>query len=125
MYFESTGKPGIDRNPTHWRDARVWLIGALFVLGAALILIVPLFTGGLIALNAGDVAREDVRATRSLSFTSNSLTEQARAEAESAVPIQYDPLDLRVPRQQVVRARGVIDYLRAVRADPIASRADK
>ncbi len=125
MYFEPTGKPGIDRNPTRWRDARVWLIGALFVLGAALILIVPLFTGGLIALNAGDVAREDVRATRSLSFTSNSLTEQARAEAESAVPVQYDPLDLRVPRQQVARARGVIDYLRAVRADPIASRAEK
>ncbi len=125
MYFESTGKPRLDRNPARWRDARVWLIGALFLLGAALILIVPLFTGGLIALNTGDVAREDVRATRSLRFTSNSLTEQARAEAESAVPVQYDPLDLRVPRQQVARARGVIDYLRAVRADPIASRADK
>jgi membrane-associated HD superfamily phosphohydrolase len=125
MYFEAPGKSGLDRNPTRRRDARVWLIGAAFMLGTALILIVPLFTGGLVALNTGDVAREDVRAPRSLDYTSNSLTEQARAEAEGSVPIQYDPLDLRVPRQQVARARGVIDYLRAVRADPIASRAEK
>jgi putative nucleotidyltransferase with HDIG domain len=125
MYFESSGKSGIDRNPTRQRDARVWLIGAAFMLGAALILIVPLFAGGLVALNTGDVAREDVRAPRALGYTSDSLTEQARAEAEGRVPVQYDPLDLRVPRQQVARARSVIDYLRAVRADPIASHADK
>lgn len=125
MYFQSTSKSGIDRKPGRRRDARVWLIGALFVLGAAVILIVPLFTGGLVALNAGDVAREDVRAPRSLRYASTILTDQARAEAESSVPVQYDPLDLRVPRQQVARARGVIDYLRAVRADPIASRAEK
>jgi cyclic-di-AMP phosphodiesterase PgpH len=125
MYFESAGQSTNNRNPGRQRNVRVWLIGAVFVLGAALILIVPLFTGGLVALNAGDVAREDVRATHAQRFASNTLTEQARAEAESAVPVQYDPLDLRVPRQQVARARGVIDYLRAVRADPIATRAEK
>jgi cyclic-di-AMP phosphodiesterase PgpH len=125
MYFESPSKPGNERHSTRRRDVRVWLIGALFMLGAALILTVPLFTGGLVALNTGDVAREDVRASRSLRFTSDILTEQARAEAESSVPVQYDPLDLRVPRQQVARARSAIDYMRAVRADPIASRADK
>ena len=30
-----------------------------------------------------------------------------------------------VPRKQVAKARGVLDYIRAVRADPIGSRADK
>jgi hypothetical protein len=47
------------------------------------------------------------------------LTRQDQDEAERKVALVYDPLDLSVPRKQVAKARGVLDYIRAVRADPI------
>lgn len=111
--------------PLHRTHRGAWLFGVLFVLGAIAILIVPLFVTGSVALNSGDVAPEDIRAPRSVRYVSEILTNQARDEAERSVPVQYDPLDLRVARQQVTRARDVIDYLRAVRADPLATRDDK
>ncbi len=124
MYFNPSAKPNLDRNKKRY-DARVWLIGALFVLGTAAILIVPLFTAGRVALDAGDVAREDLTAPRTIDYDSALLTKQDRDEAERKVAVQYDPLDLRVPRQQVAKARGVLDYMRAVRADSIGSRTEK
>src|SRR5262245_50716306 len=124
MYFNPIGKPESPRNKKR-RDVRVWLIGACFVLGAAAILIVPLFTAGRITLDTGDVAREDISAPRTVNYVSEILTQQDRDAAERDVAIVYDPLDLSVPRKQVAKARGVLDYIRAVRADPIGSRADK
>ena len=124
MYFNPTAKPNPDRN-TKRHDIRVWLIGALFVLGTAAILIVPLFTTGRVALDEGDVAREDLSAPRSISYASDILTQRDRDEAERDVALVYDPLDLGVPRRQVAKARNVLDYIRAVRADPIGSRAEK
>jgi putative nucleotidyltransferase with HDIG domain len=105
-----------------WRNVRVWLLGALFVLGTSAILIVPLFTAGQVTLNVGDVAPADVSAPHSAHYASEILTEQARDDAERSVPIQYDPLDPRVARQQVARARQVIDFIRAVRLDSRATR---
>src|SRR5512137_783525 len=124
MYFNPAAKSG----PPHSKkrpDIRVWLIGACFVLGTAAILIVPLFTAGRVALDAGDVAREDINAPRTINYASEILTQQDRDAAERAVALVYDPLDLSVPRRQVAKARGVLDYIRAVRADPIGSRAEK
>jgi putative nucleotidyltransferase with HDIG domain len=109
------------KRPTAWRDPRVWLLGAAFTLGTAAILALPLLTAGQIDLTAGEVAREDIRAPRSLTYESNVLTNQARDEAEQNVPTQYDPLDPRVARQQIARARQVIDFVRAVRADSLAA----
>ena len=105
-----------------WRNWRVWVMGALFVLGMAAILIVPLLTGGKVVLNAGDVAPEDIRAPRSLHYASQYLTDQAKDEAALSVPVQYDPVDPRVARQQIARARQVLDFIRAVRQDTLASR---
>src|SRR5512143_462582 len=124
MYFNPTGKPESLRSKKR-RDVRVWLIGACFVLGAAAILIVPLFTAGRVTLDAGNVAREDITAPRTITYISDILTRQEQDAAEREVAVVYDPLDLSVPRKQVAKARGVLDYIRAVRADPIGSRADK
>ena len=126
MYFNPT-----DRSPTGrryspaQRRARLAIVAVIFVLGTVAVLLAPVFIGGLISLDAGEVAREDIRAPRPVRYVSEVLTEQARNEAERSVPVQYDPIDLRIPRQQVAHAREVIDYLRAVRADPIASLAEK
>jgi cyclic-di-AMP phosphodiesterase PgpH len=105
-----------------WRNTRVWLLGVLFVLGAAAILLVPLFTAGQVMLNPGDVAPDDIRAPRSARYVSDILTELARDEAERNVPVLYDPLDPRVARQQIAYARQVIDFIRAVRLDTQATR---
>jgi putative nucleotidyltransferase with HDIG domain len=124
MYFNPTAKSDSARNKKQ-HNIRVWLIGACFVLGAAAILIVPLFTAGLVALDEGDVAREDINAPRTINFDSEILTRQDRDEAERKVAVVYDPLDLSAPRKQVAQARGVLDYIRAVRADSIGSRTEK
>lgn len=106
--------------PAAWRNIRVWILGALFALGTAAILIVPMLTAGQVSLNAGDVAADDLRAPRSLTYESDVLTNQARDEAENNVPTQYDPLDPRVARQQIAHVRQVIDFVRAERADSLA-----
>jgi putative nucleotidyltransferase with HDIG domain len=124
MYFNPTAKSEPTRNKRH-RNVRVWLLGACFVLGAAAILIVPLFTAGLVVLDKGDVARDNINAPRTIDYASEILTKEDRDMAERSVTVVYDPLDLSVPRKQVAQARGVLDYVRAVRADPIGSRADK
>jgi putative nucleotidyltransferase with HDIG domain len=124
MYLNPAAKPDSARDK-RLRDIRVWLIGACFVLGAAAVLIVPLFTAGRVALDSGDVAREDISAPRTINYTSEILTQQDRDAAERSIAVVYDPLDLGVSRRQVAKARGVLDYIRAVRADPIGSRAEK
>jgi hypothetical protein len=124
MYFSPAARPESARNKKR-RDIRAWLIGACFVLGAAAILIVPSFAAGRVAVDEGDVAREDISAPRTINYVSEILTRQDRDAAERGVAVVYDPLDLSVPRKQVAQARGVLDYIRAVRADPIGSRAEK
>src|SRR5512143_2169404 len=124
MYFDPAAKPNFERNKKSY-SVRVWLIGVLFLLGTAAILILPLFTAGRVVLDTGDVAREDLSAPRTLNYDSAILTKQDQDQAEREVAVQYDPLDLRVPRQQVAKARGVLDFMRAVRADPIGTRAEK
>jgi len=106
MYFNPAAKSDSARSKKR-PDILVWLIGACFVLGAAAILIVPLFTAGRVALDAGDVARDDINAPRTISYASDILTQQDRDAAERAVALVYDPLDLSVPRRQVAKARGV------------------
>ncbi|MBI5564368.1 MAG: HDIG domain-containing protein [Chloroflexi bacterium] len=108
-----------------WRNTRVWLLGVLFVLATAVILIVPLSTSGQVALDEGNVAPEDVRAPRAARYVSEVLTELAREEAERNVAVQYDPIDPRVARQQIAYARQVLDFIRAVRLDTQATRDQK
>jgi hypothetical protein len=124
MYFNPTARPETARSQKH-RDVRVWLIGACFALGAAAILIAPLFLAGGVALDNGAVASEDISAPRSITYASAILTQQDRDAAERSVAVVYDPLDLSVPRSQVAKARAVLDYVRAVRTDSIGSRAEK
>ncbi|HJW84850.1 MAG TPA: hypothetical protein VJ754_11140, partial [Anaerolineae bacterium] len=101
------------------RNWRFWALGALFAVGTAAILIVPLLLSDQTALRAGDVAPFDIRAARNVSFVSEIDTEQARAAAERAVAPVYTPPDAGVARRQVAQARQVIDFIRAVRADTV------
>ena len=102
-----------------WRSWRFWALGVLFAVGMAAILIVPLLTADQVTLEVGDVAPRDVRAPHNLSYVSEIETEQAQAAAERAVAPVYTLPDAGISRQQVARARQVLDFIRAVRDDSI------
>jgi len=102
-----------------WRDWRFWLMGVLFTVGTAAILIVPLLTTDQVALKVGDVAPRDVKAPRGMSFISEIETEQLREEAVRRVATVYTRVDTGISRQQVAKARQAVDFIRAVRADSV------
>lgn len=76
-------------------------------------------------LKVGDVANQDIRAPRNLSFTSQILTEQARAEAEIQIQPVYLPADPNIARQQLEKLRIDLNYVSSVRSDSFASTDQK
>lgn len=77
--------------------------------------------GSQVQLREGEVAPHDVVAPSQFSYESQVLTERARARAAASVADQYDSPDGRVRRQQIERAREVLDFIAIVRADEFAS----
>jgi cyclic-di-AMP phosphodiesterase PgpH len=72
-------------------------------------------------LAIGDVAPQDIRAPREVTFISEILSEQARQDAARRVVAIYTPPDPFIARQQYARARAVLEYVRALRADRLGS----
>jgi cyclic-di-AMP phosphodiesterase PgpH len=104
---------------------RISLIGTVFTLAVAGVMAFPILTGGQLTLEIGEVATRDVRSPRRVTFTSDSLTEEARRKAEASIAPIYTPPDSHVARQQIARARAVADFIRAVRADPYTTVTQK
>ncbi|MFN3761938.1 MAG: hypothetical protein ACK4WK_01900, partial [Anaerolineae bacterium] len=104
-----------------------WLWGRLTLLGLALmavstfLLSFPLLPSGRVVLEVGDVAPRDIRSPRRITYESAILTAEQQKQAEAAVPPVYTAPDPNRARQQLERARQVLDYLSAVRADPYAT----
>jgi hypothetical protein len=93
----------------------------LFVLVVSGILIFQFLPVGQVVLDEGDVSDSDIRAPNEITYVSQILTEDARDSAEAAVRDIYDPPDARVARQQVTKARQILDYIDSVRQDSHAS----
>lgn len=68
-------------------------------------------------LQVGDVAPQDLRATRDISFVSQVKTEEARSTAERAVDPIYAPPDPLIARGQLEKLRGILSYITSVRSD--------
>ncbi len=108
-----------------------WLWGRLALLGLALmavstfLLSFPLLPSGRVVLEVGDVAPRDIRSPRRMTYESAILTAEQQKQAEAAVPPVYTAPDPNRARQQLERARQVLDYLGAVRADPYATPAQR
>ena len=111
------GKQGV----TWWIVLRAILAGLVFVLVVSSILIFEFLPVDLIILDEGDVSDSDIRAPRETTYASQILTEEAKARATAAVKDIYDPPDARVARQQVTKARQILDYMDSVRQDSYAS----
>jgi hypothetical protein len=114
--------PFLDRLLAPLRASRVWLIFLAGLVGSVAALSIPLSPRpSAVALRVGDVATQDIAAPYGVSFTSEVLTEQARAASAVAVPDVYDPPDGRIARQQLERLRNTLDYIDSVRADSLAT----
>src|SRR5512139_2226903 len=121
-------QPSADR-PT-WRDHLrrfAWLIKAagiatLFAVGVTVLLLYPILPSRHpYNVQVGDIASEDIRAPRTITYVSQIETEAARVSAAAAIGDVYDPPDPRVGRQQVRKAHEIMDFVRDVRADPVSS----
>jgi putative nucleotidyltransferase with HDIG domain len=120
---DAQGAPSLLRGKAlSWRVAvRAALLSLLFVAAVSLILVFQLIPTEQITLEEGDVSPVDIRALRRTTYISQILTEEARAKAEVDVKDAYDPPDARIARQQVTRARQVLNYIDSVRHDAYAS----
>ncbi len=109
-----------------WRNARLWLVFALGILGAIFALsapITPQQSG--FALAVGDVSPQDILAPYELAYTSEVMTAAARESAAEAIAPIYDPPDGKVARQQVELLRQTLAFIDTVRADSLASAEQK
>ncbi|OQY22605.1 MAG: hypothetical protein B6I35_05705 [Anaerolineaceae bacterium 4572_32.2] len=108
-----------------WAWLRLALLGIALAVATSVVLVRPLLPTGQEALREGEVAPESIRAPRSVTYESAVLRteEQERAAAE-VEPIYILP-NPALARQQLDRARQVLDYLGSVRADTLASPAQK
>jgi len=105
-----------------WGVVRLLLIGGLFAVGTASMLIFPLRRGGALAdVKVGDILSEDVVAPREATYVSAIETEAAQQRARASVQDVYDPPDPRIGRQQVRLAGQIMVFIRDVRADTLAS----
>ena len=80
-----------DEGPGRGAVARAILVGALLALALFAILAAPIIPGQ-VSIRVGDVATEDIRAPRSVSFISESQTGAAQQEAEDRVAPVYDAI---------------------------------
>jgi putative nucleotidyltransferase with HDIG domain len=109
------------KSVTWWTVIRAILSGLVFVLVVSSILIFEFMPVDRIILDEGDVSDSDIRAPREITYVSQTLTEEAKDRAAAAVKDIYDPPDARVARQQVTKARQILDYIDSVRQDPYAT----
>ncbi len=106
---------------TWWIVVRAILAGLAFVLVVSSILIFEFLPVNRIILDEGDVSDSDIRAPHEITYVSQILTEEAKDRAAAAVTDIYYPPDARVARQQVTKARQILDYVDSVRQDSYAS----
>jgi cyclic-di-AMP phosphodiesterase PgpH len=110
--------------PTGRQLLVVGLTAALW-LTATVIVALPNTSSAGVSLSVGESATQDILAPIPLAYTSEVLTERARAAAEAAIADVYDAPDTRVARQQVLLLHDVLDYVDNVRADPYADPAQQ
>jgi len=122
----SEGKrPPRRRRHGWWAWLRLVLLGAVLAGVTGTVMALPLLPTDRVMLEVGDVASKDVRAPRRITFESAILRAEEQKRAASSVDPVYTLPDPALARQQLDRARQVLDYLGSVGADTLASNAQK
>lgn len=108
-----------------WAWMRLVLSGIALAAVTGVVIVQPLLPTGRVVLEEGDIAPEDIRAPRRVTYDSAiRRAEEQEQEAAQVAPIYTSP-DPAFARQQLDRAREVLDYLGSVRADTLASKGQK
>jgi putative nucleotidyltransferase with HDIG domain len=101
------------------------LLLALFIFTLAGLLI-PFLTSQIDSeFNAGQVASREIVAPRSLTYTSEILTEIQRESAAESIPAIYSPPDTSIARHQLERLRATLAFITSIRDDEFASNEQK
>jgi cyclic-di-AMP phosphodiesterase PgpH len=103
----------------------LWLFAILLTLGITTILSFNLVPTSNVNIVVGQPAASDILAPRSLTYTSEILTAQARQQASATVPVTYTPLNLDIGRAQLSLARAMFSFIETVRADSQANTETK
>ncbi len=108
------------------RSIYLALLAVCSTLLAMAVVILPLYKESLSpAPKEGQVATQDYRAPRPLTYVSQFRTEQRRKAAEEDVSAIYTAPDTRVARRQLEQLRAAQNYITSVRADAYADSAQK
>lgn len=108
-----------------WAWLRLALVGLALTGLGAFVFSFPLLPSDRLAVEEGDVAPQDIRAPRRITYESAIRTSEQQRLAEAAVEPVYTVPDANLARQQLERTRQVLDYLASVRADAIAAPAQR
>jgi putative nucleotidyltransferase with HDIG domain len=108
-----------------WAWLRLVLFGVVLAAATGLVMVQPLLPTDQVMLEEGDVASETIRAPYALAYDSAIRHEEEREKAAAQVRPIYTSPQGDLARQQLERARAVLDYLGSVRADTLASTAQK
>ncbi|MGD8243686.1 MAG: HDIG domain-containing protein [Anaerolineae bacterium] len=120
------GRRAASKNDRHWWSwLRLVLVGLALAAATALVMVQPLLPTDRLMLEEGDVAPETIRAPYALAYDSAIRQEAERENAAARVSPIYTSPQGDLARQQLDRARAVLDYLGSVRADALASTAQK
>jgi putative nucleotidyltransferase with HDIG domain len=108
-----------------WAWLRLILMGLVLAGVTAAVIVLPLVPTERVALGVGDVTLTDIRAPRRFTYESDILRAEEQERAALRVEPVYTQPDSAPARQQLDRARKVLDYLGSVIADPLASSVQK
>lgn len=78
-----------------------------------------------VTISEGDVAAQDVQAPRTLTYTSQILTNQAQEDAKAKVQPVYLSTDPSITRSQIEKLRVTQNYISSVRYDSFATLDEK
>jgi putative nucleotidyltransferase with HDIG domain len=100
---------------------RLVLLGLVLSAVTGLALELPLLPTERVVLEEGEVAPYDIRAPRSITYDSTVLRLEAQEQAAAEVEAVFTAPGPAFARQQLERARQVLDYVGSTRADDLAS----
>jgi putative nucleotidyltransferase with HDIG domain len=108
-----------------WAWIRLILLGTILAGVTGTVMVLPILPTGQVVLEEGDVAPEDITSPDRITYASAILQADRQKEAADGVEPVYTLPDPALAREQLERARQVLDYLGSVRADTLASPAQQ
>lgn len=113
------------QSPTKRATFRIVLLAVCALLSWGALIFPLAIRPSLSPLKIGDVADQDIQSPRDLTYVSDLLTEQTRAEASDKVEPIYLPTDPTITRGQIEKLRVALNFINTTRFDSYATLEQK